>query len=123
MGGGGRLDIDLNLIALGGEFDCNCHGEHHAGNQPLRCDLLAIVAKREGCLQTDIERTIHAIRRLPKGTDMGIVMALIQGVKNGEGRCSGKAEGRNRQRPGTLGDESNQQDADGSGRADAAKSA
>ncbi len=65
MGGGRRFDIPLNLISLcsafsGGE---NCHARYHAG-QILREMLLAIVAKREGCLQSDIEAEIWRLRRL-----------------------------------------------------------
>lgn len=62
MGSATRLDIRINLIALGGPWDCNCHGEFHDGNI-LRCDLLAVVSQREGRLQDEIEREIYALRR------------------------------------------------------------
>ena len=62
MGGGGRLDVRINLVSL-----CRtCHGEVHGG-RIMRRDLLAIVAAREGMLQDDVEREIYRLRRLPKG--------------------------------------------------------
>jgi hypothetical protein len=61
MGGGGRLDIRINLLAL-----CwQCHNEVHAGHIQ-RCDLLAIVAARENCLQADIVSEIARLRRAQK---------------------------------------------------------
>lgn len=62
MGSGSRLDIRINLAAL-----CLwCHRSHHDGNRPLRCDLLAVVAKREGLLQADVEAEIRRLIRAPK---------------------------------------------------------
>ncbi len=59
-GGGGRLDIAINLVAL-----CPlCHRSHHDGNEPLTCDLKAIVAARESRLQDDIEAEIAALRKM-----------------------------------------------------------
>lgn len=66
MGGGGRLDIRCNLMALGSAFDCGCHNNHHNGHEPTRDDLLAMVAKREKCLQEDVKRAITFFQRLPK---------------------------------------------------------
>ncbi len=61
MGGGGRLDVPANLIAL-----ClSCHEYVHAG-MILRCDLLAIVARRENTTQDAITGEIYALRRAPK---------------------------------------------------------
>jgi hypothetical protein len=58
MGGGGRLDHRLNLIAL-----CPvCHNEVHCG-VIMRCDLLAKVAVREGILQREILNKLYEIRR------------------------------------------------------------
>lgn len=62
MGGGGRLDVRINLIAL----CANCHSRHHQGGRPLKCDLLADVAAREGMMQDDIEREIYRLRRARK---------------------------------------------------------
>lgn len=63
FGGGGRLDVAINLIALCRE----CHTLVHGGFILRRC-LLAIVAQREGRLQDDIEAEIMLLRRLPKGS-------------------------------------------------------
>jgi hypothetical protein len=61
MGGGSRLDVPINLIAL-----CRqCHNQVHAG-VIRRDDLLAIVALREGMLQDDIEAEINRLKRSPK---------------------------------------------------------
>jgi len=60
IGGGRRIDHPFNLVALCLE----CHRSHHDGNPPLKCDLLAIVAAREGVLQDEIEEEINRIRRL-----------------------------------------------------------
>lgn len=62
MGGGGRLDIRLNLCRL-----CHrCHMAHHYGSRPMTPDLLAIVASREVVLQNEIEVYIGLLRRWPK---------------------------------------------------------
>jgi len=45
--GAGRVDIRGNLIALGGAFDCNCHGLTHDGKIG-REELLLLTALREG---------------------------------------------------------------------------
>jgi hypothetical protein len=66
IGSGSRLDVRENLIPLGGPWDCNCHGEVHAG-RIQRFDLLAVVAAREHTTQDAIEREIFRLRRLPKG--------------------------------------------------------
>ena len=61
MGGGGRLDIQENIVSL-----CRtCHGRVHAGHI-LRCDLLAIVAKRENKQQWEIEHAVYAAKRARK---------------------------------------------------------
>ncbi len=62
IGGGGRLDVRINLVAL-----CpRDHRSHHDGNEPLTIDLKAIVAARENRLQGDIEAEIAALRRRRK---------------------------------------------------------
>lgn len=61
MGGGGRLDVRINLISL-----CAfCHNDVHAG-LIQRCDLLAVVAARERTTQGRIEAEIYRLRRTPK---------------------------------------------------------
>ena len=62
MGGGSRLDIEINLVSL-----CRfCHRSHHDGNEPTRADLLAIVAAREDTTQDAIIAQIAHLRREPK---------------------------------------------------------
>jgi hypothetical protein len=61
LGGGSRLDVAINLIAL-----CPfCHSDFHNGHI-ARYDLLAIVAKREGKLQDEIVTEIYRLLRTPK---------------------------------------------------------
>ncbi len=64
MGSGGRVDHRLNLVAA-----CRlCHTASHAGGEPTRETLLAIVAKREGVTVAVIVAWIDLVRRLPKGS-------------------------------------------------------
>ena len=67
--GAGRLDIRINLIALGGAFCCNCHGLVHAG-RIKREQLLKVVALRERTTPEVIEAEVFRIRRLPKGSTL-----------------------------------------------------
>lgn len=62
LGGGSRLDIRINLVALCRE----CHVMSHAGHRPLQCDLLAVVAARHFCQQDDIQEVIWALKRIRK---------------------------------------------------------
>ena len=66
--GAGRLDIAVNLVALGSTlaYQCPCHSDHHSGREPNRNDLLAIVAQRENVLQDDIVAAVHFLRAAPK---------------------------------------------------------
>lgn len=60
MGGGSRLDHPWNLVAI-----CrSCHDDHHAGHRPLRIDLLAIVAAREGVTQDEITQELLRLRNI-----------------------------------------------------------
>lgn len=62
MGGGGRLDVRENLIAL----CAKCHHEVHVGHIQ-RCDLEAVIAAREGFLQSgELLKTLFAYMREPK---------------------------------------------------------
>lgn len=62
MGGGGRLDVRVNLVAL-----CRvCHSQHHNGNSPTRAVLLGIVAQREKTTTDAIQDEIYRLRRQPK---------------------------------------------------------
>jgi hypothetical protein len=61
MGGGGRLDVPVNLIAL---CAVPCHDDAHHG-RITATDLLAVVAAREGVLQQDIIDEVNRLRRTP----------------------------------------------------------
>jgi hypothetical protein len=71
MGGGGRLDIAINVAGL-----CRkCHSRNHAANtgkptcRPTFLDLLKIISRRENVpAQTIVER-IQLLRRLPKDAE------------------------------------------------------
>ena len=68
MGGGNRLDIRINLIALGStpKFECPCHRKAEA-KIISRDDLLIVVGLREGMAPEDIEAEIWRLQRAPKG--------------------------------------------------------
>ena len=62
MGGGSRLDIPENLVAL-----CRRdHNEHHAGKSPTRRELLEVASRREGVSVEAITDLIYLLRRKPK---------------------------------------------------------
>lgn len=75
--GGNRLDLRINLIALGEAFACTCHTHHHNGHWPRTDHLLAIVAQREGMQPQQIKEAIRDIRRMPKGTPEEVWKALL----------------------------------------------
>lgn len=61
MGGDkrGLTNVRINLVSL-----CPiCHYDHHMGREPLYCQLLALVAAREGMLQGEVEAEIRRLRR------------------------------------------------------------
>lgn len=65
MGGGGRLDVPINLVSL-----CPpCHDAHHHGRAPTRHDLVCLVARRYGQLPDVIEARLFLMRRAPKDTE------------------------------------------------------
>lgn len=76
LAGGHRLDTRLTLLPLCSD----CHHEHHAGNTPLDCDLLAIAARRCGCLQADLEAAVGVLRRLPRGPGPREIEAASEGL-------------------------------------------
>lgn len=68
-GGGWRLDWRGNLIGLcrsyvGMDF-VSCHAEAHAGKIE-RASLLAVIATREGLMQSDLEAQIRRLQNAPK---------------------------------------------------------
>lgn len=80
-GGGGRLDIRINMIALGssqsGAFmRCSCHGKIHNDLGELNPKALAIVAEREGTDPETIEAVIWFMQRLTKPTTNDLLAGL-----------------------------------------------
>lgn len=65
MGGGRRLDIDINLLALGSYPYCNCHMDYHEGHID-KFSMEAKLAERRGLMQDDIRAVIRALLSLPK---------------------------------------------------------
>ena len=66
MGGGRRLDIRLNLIALGStrNYECQCHS--NVDSERGLCRSLAAIAKRENVPVNDISDVWFFILRLDK---------------------------------------------------------
>lgn len=63
--GTGRLDIRINLIALGGPWECRCHRRFHDGSI-TREEMIEKVAEREGMTAEEIKNEIWRLRRMPK---------------------------------------------------------
>lgn len=73
MGGGGRIDLRINICAL-----CRtCHTELHAGKiEPL--ELLLIVARRERVPAWAIDAVIYLVRRLRKDATKEAIWEAIE---------------------------------------------
>ncbi len=61
-GGGSRIDLPINLIALGGAFACNCHG-YAQRSKEFNDSLLPIIARREGTTPEAIREEINRLLR------------------------------------------------------------
>lgn len=68
IGGGSRMDIRINLIALGHSetFQCGCHKRIHAGGLD-RHQMIEVVAKRERTDPDLIQAVVWLLCRTPKG--------------------------------------------------------
>lgn len=86
-GGGGTLDIRINLISLGGScllpsgrrrFSCFCHDRIHNG-KIAPAHVLAIVAAREGTTPETITEVMDLFRRLirPSPADLRAGLAEL----------------------------------------------
>lgn len=82
MGSGKRVDLAINLIALGGVWGCACHDKSHNGKEPTQEQLLAKVAAREGVSVDQIKECLKNIRNLPKGSSREAWESLIPKRKN-----------------------------------------
>lgn len=80
--GSGGPDFRCNLVALGQTrtWQCRCHRLSHAGKSPTQAELLAIAAKREGCLVQDIIDVVCLIRLLPRGLSQARMQVEIAGL-------------------------------------------
>lgn len=75
-GGGGRLDIALNLVPL-------CRDDHqasHDGHRPITVDLLALVAQREQVSQKTVKAVIDFFRRVPNRPIAGQIPAELRAL-------------------------------------------
>lgn len=80
LGSGKRIDIPINLIALGSTplFQCSCHTKIGDGNIKA-ANVLAIVAQRECTLSNTITEVMDFIIRLPKGmTEIAILNEVME---------------------------------------------
>jgi len=73
LGGGKRMDVPLNLLALGSSIKmcCPCHTMQHQMNQPDDLEMFAMAAKREGCTLTpdEVRDRMWLILRTPRTRD------------------------------------------------------
>jgi hypothetical protein len=67
QGGGARLDIPENLLALGGPWECGCHTRAQLYVVP-RAAQLAVAARREATTVEAIVELVQLILRTGKGT-------------------------------------------------------
>ena len=81
MGGGSRLDVRINLVAVGrsGRF-CQCHTEIHDGNLAVN-SIFQVVSAREGFEIDDILDVMYLFRRLPKDPSERALRAAIQELR------------------------------------------
>jgi hypothetical protein len=68
QGGGRRLDVTWNLLAMGStlDFECPCHTKSHQEGDPSYEQMLSVISRREGHSSDAIERAIWFILRLNK---------------------------------------------------------
>lgn len=84
--GAGRLDISVNLIALGSSIgfpQCQCHAECHSG-EISRNDLLIAVGHRHKLKAYQIEEVVYCLRdRLPKSPRQDQIEESLKGLSTG----------------------------------------
>lgn len=78
MGGGRRLDVDENLVALSPV----CHASHHNGHYPTPADLLYIIATRHGVSTNAIQAYLWYLLRAPKGSAVPRLREYIADPEN-----------------------------------------
>lgn len=75
--GAGGSDIEINLVGLGGFFQCGCHRLSHDGHRPLRIDLEAVVAARLGIFQDQVRAVVELVWRTPKECSADELDAMV----------------------------------------------
>ena len=83
-GGGGRLDIRINLVAVGASVPhplCKCHNLIHAGRLDRESVFIAI-ALREDLVAHDMEVVLHLARRLIDPTPAQLEVAIAELTPN-----------------------------------------
>lgn len=61
FGGATRFDLAVNLLSLGGPFDCSCHRDCDEHRIPFRAQVDAVAA-REGREPADVEDELLRLR-------------------------------------------------------------
>jgi hypothetical protein len=80
MGGGGRLDVRINLVSLGKTFQCPCHNAIHHGTMSRaeeKTKVLGAISKRMGHSPEAIEASLLTLRQMAKGS---IIPAWLQKI-------------------------------------------
>ncbi len=83
MGSGKRLDVRINLVALGHAFSCPCHADAHRGDI-IQADFFAVVAARDNLMQHNIEAVLAALRKIPHRPLRFIVEAVVSELTAGQ---------------------------------------
>ena len=78
FGGSKRLDVEINLVALGSAFECSCHTRFHSTGELQPEDFMQIVARREGVMVWDVQDVLYFLRRLPQNPFCWQVEAAIE---------------------------------------------
>jgi len=78
FGGGGWIDLRINLISLGSSRHsfCACHSISHNDGGVLNATFLGLIAWRERTTEDSIIEVMHLCRRLVKPTQMELHKAV-----------------------------------------------
>lgn len=70
LGGGGHLDVPVNLLSLGStpRFECQCHYNQHATGIPDRTEMQFLAAAREGMTFDEVLEIVWKLQRARKPT-------------------------------------------------------
>ena len=84
MGGGRRLDVALNLLAVGSFPCCDCHALIHGGGRIERIMCLEAVAAREGTSWESVEEALHVLARLNGKNSQERLLEDVEGLADEE---------------------------------------